>query len=108
MPSISPRRASIVAGAASHARVASQVGMNVNFSNEVSSLNVSKEEQEERRAKKARNDRLIPLVIFGALAVNVATGGKAKEALQSVEFGEGTLPPGVAEARALKKEKGYK
>ena len=70
---------------------------------ESSALNVTPEQLAERRDRK----KLINVALPGSMAffflVNLATGGS----LQNIEF-DGPTPPGVEEARALKKEKGYK
>ena len=54
---------------------------------------------EERNAKKALINRLLPLSALAAFGINAATGG----ALGKIEVGlPGPGPPGMAEARELK------
>ena len=69
-----------------------------------SQLTITPEQRDERNQKKQLINRLLPGALVAFLLIDFASGGK----LNNLEIGlPGPGPPGLEEARALKKEKGY-
>ena len=80
-----------------HATRQPAVSMQVGDEKKSSTLNVSQEQLAERNEKKALVNRLLPVVVVGAFALNALTGGAAFQ----IEI-KGPEIKGMAEAKALK------